>query len=90
MTPLPRVVNEYRKVDGKWMIAKLHAYFVMYTDLEEGWGARAWPNTRPEKALPPDRPPTVRYQSYPIFSSLPIHYPNPVTGLAPQLLSAQD
>jgi SnoaL-like domain len=72
--------NEYRKVDGKWMIAKLHAYFVMYTDLEKGWGTRAWPNTRPEKALPPDLPPTVVYDMYPGVITAPHHYENPVTG----------
>ena len=30
--------NEYRKVDGKWMISKLYAWFVMYTDFEQGLG----------------------------------------------------
>ena len=39
--------NEYRKVNGKWMISKLHAWFVMYTELEKGWGVRVWPNSRP-------------------------------------------
>jgi hypothetical protein len=72
--------NEYRKVDGKWMIAKLHAYFVMYTDLGLGWGVRAWPNTRPEKDLPPDRSPTVVYDMYPGRITAPLHYENPVTG----------
>jgi hypothetical protein len=72
--------NEYRKVNGKWMIAKLHAYFVMYTDLTQGWGVRAWPNTRPEKTLPPDLPPTVVYDMYPGTITAPLHYENPVTG----------
>jgi len=72
--------NEYRKVNGKWMIAKLHAYFVMYTDLAQGWGVRAWPNTRPEKVLPPDLPPTVVYDMYPGTITAPLHYENPVTG----------
>jgi hypothetical protein len=72
--------NEYRKVNGRWMIAKLHAYFEMYTDLDKGWGVRAWPNTRPEKALPPDLPPTVVYDMYPGTITAPMHYGNPVTG----------
>jgi hypothetical protein len=72
--------NEYRKVNGKWMIAKLHAYFVMYTDLAQGWGVRAWPNTRPEKVLLPDLPPTVVYDMYPGRITAPLHYENPVTG----------
>jgi hypothetical protein len=72
--------NEYRKVNGKWMIAKLHAYFEMYTDLEKGWQVRAWPNTRPEKSLPPDLPPTTVYDMYPGTLTAPQHYGNPVTG----------
>ncbi len=38
------------------------------------------PNTKPEKNLPPDRPPTVVYQTYPAVGMVPYHYPNPVTG----------
>lgn len=72
--------NEYRKVDGKWMISKLHAWFVMYTDLAQGWGVRAWPISRPEKDLPPDRPPTLVYDMYPGTITAPHHYGNPVTG----------
>ncbi|HWL63997.1 MAG TPA: nuclear transport factor 2 family protein [Steroidobacteraceae bacterium] len=72
--------NEYRKVNGKWMISKLHAWFVMYTDLAQGWGVRAWPISRPEKDLPPDRPPTLVYDMYPGTITTPMHYENPVTG----------
>jgi hypothetical protein len=72
--------NEYRKVDGKWMISKLLAYFVMYTDITQGWGERAWPISRPEKDLPPDRPPTLVYDMYPGTITTPQHYENPVTG----------
>ena len=72
--------NEYRKVNGKWMIQNLHAWFVFYTDFDKGWGVRAWPNTRPEKELPPDRQPTVVYDMYPGVITAPKHYENPVTG----------
>jgi hypothetical protein len=72
--------NEYRKVRGVWQISKLHAYFVMYSDLESGWGVRATPNTRPDAAVPPDRPPTVVYDMYPGVITAPLHYENPVTG----------
>lgn len=72
--------NEYIKEDGVWKIAKLHAYFIMYTMLDEGWETRAWPNTRPEEVLPPDLPPTVVYDMYPGELTAPYHYENPVTG----------
>ncbi len=72
--------NEYRKENGVWKIAKLHAYFVMYSTLEQGWDKFATPNTRPEKALPPDRPPTTVYDMYPGTLVAPLHYGNPVTG----------
>ncbi len=48
--------NEYRKEGAQWKIAKLHAYFIMYTMLERGgWQKFTIPNTHPEKELPPDR-----------------------------------
>ncbi|MGH8260098.1 MAG: nuclear transport factor 2 family protein, partial [Steroidobacteraceae bacterium] len=56
--------NEYVKDHGVWKIAALHGYFRMYTDYAAGWAKSAVPNTRPEKALPPDRPPTVVYRTY--------------------------
>ncbi len=72
--------NEYRKQNGVWRIHKLHAYFVMYSSLEQGWAEFARPNTRPEKALPPDLPPTTVYDMYPGTLVAPLHYENPVTG----------
>jgi len=72
--------NEYRKENGIWKLAKLHAYFKMYSTLEQGWAQLATPNTRPEKALPPDLPPTTVYDTYPGTLVAPMHYENPVTG----------
>ena len=72
--------NEYVKQDGVWKIRKLHAYFRMYTPYADGWGKTADPNTHPEKDLPPDRPPTVSYATYPSTFIPPYHYRNPVTG----------
>jgi len=72
--------NEYVKQNGVWKIKTLHAYFRMYTEYAQGWGKSAVPNTHPEKDLPPDRPPTVRYETYPATFIPPYHYPNPVTG----------
>jgi hypothetical protein len=80
--------NEYRKEGGKWKIATLHAYFIMYTLLDRGgWAKFAMPNTRPEKDLPPDRPPTLVYDMYPGVLTAPNHFGNPVTGTAPEVES---
>ena len=72
--------NEYRKEGEVWKISKLHAYFIMYTTMDRGWESFGWANTRPEKDLPPDLPPTVVYDMYPGELTAPEHYPNPVTG----------
>jgi hypothetical protein len=73
--------NEYRKENGVWKISKLHAYFVLYTDFRRGWGVTFWQLTAPEVILPPDRPPSARYEIYPGYTAVPFHYPNP--GSAP-------
>jgi hypothetical protein len=72
--------NEYVKENGVWKIKKLHAYFRMYTQYKDGWGKTALPNTKPEKDLPPDRPPTVVHEQYPSTFIPPYHYKHPVTG----------
>jgi len=72
--------NEYVKQNGVWKIKTLHGFFRMYTEYADGWGKSAVPNTRPEKALPPDRPPTVVYDTYPATYIAPLHFTNPVTG----------
>ncbi|HUN73530.1 MAG TPA: nuclear transport factor 2 family protein [Steroidobacteraceae bacterium] len=72
--------NEYVKQNGIWKIKALHGYFRMYTDYALGWAKSAVPNTHPEKDLPPDRPPTVKYETYPATYIPPYHYKNPVTG----------
>jgi len=66
--------NEYRKENGVWKIAKLHAYFVLYTDFRRGWGVTFWANTTPEVDLPPDRKPSARYEIYPGYTFVPYHY----------------
>jgi hypothetical protein len=73
--------NHYRKVDGVWVLDKLHAPFTMYTLYKDGWHKATTPNTRPESfAPPPDLPPTVVYLTYPNYYCEPFHYANPVTG----------
>lgn len=69
--------NRYVKESGVWKIKALHAYFRFYTPYEDGWAKTALPNTRPEKDLPPDRPPTVVYDTYPSTFVAPFHYRAP-------------
>ena len=72
--------NEYVKQNDVWKIKTLHGYFRMYSPYEKGWGKEANPMTRPEKDLPPDRPPTVVYDMYPATFMPAYHYKHPVTG----------
>jgi hypothetical protein len=69
--------NEYVKENGVWKLSKLYSYFNMYTPYAEGWGKTALPNTHVEEKLPPDRPPTVVYKTYPSTGMVPFHYRNP-------------
>jgi len=72
--------NDYVKEDGVWKIDHLHAYFVMYTPYDKGWGVEAQPNTKPGDKLAPDAPPSVPHETYPTIFVPPFHYENPVTG----------
>jgi len=72
--------NEYVKQNGVWKIKTLHGYFRMYAEYADGWAKKPVPNTHPEKDLPPDRPPSVKYETYPATFIPPYHYANPVTG----------
>jgi hypothetical protein len=73
--------NEYIKIDGIWMINRLHGPFNMYSSYDKGWVDDTTPNTRPESfAPPPDLPPTRIYLTFPNYYAEPFHYANPVTG----------
>jgi len=72
--------NDYVKEDGVWKIDHLHAYFVMYTPYDKGWGVEAQPNTKPGDRIEPDAPPSVPHETYPTIFVPPFHYENPVTG----------
>ncbi len=71
--------NEYVKEGTIWRIKTLHAYSRFCTPYADGWGKSTSPGARPEKGLPPDRPPTVMYEPYPATFAAPFHYKNPVT-----------
>ncbi|MFM1887312.1 MAG: hypothetical protein RL026_2469 [Pseudomonadota bacterium] len=75
--------NAYVKEDGVWRIARLYAFFNFYSPYSAGWHRQGLPNTGPEPKLPPDRPPTRLYQTYPAAGMVPFHYDNPVRGRVP-------
>lgn len=72
--------NEYVKENGAWKIARLHWYTTVNGSYDKGWHREAYPIATPLRDLPPDAPPTERYQSFPSFFLPPYHYFHPVTG----------
>jgi hypothetical protein len=72
--------NEYVLEDGVWKIASLRLFETMTTPYEVGWAVMAVPPTGPSETLPPDRPPTVDYGTYPAAFTPPFHYDDPMTG----------
>ena len=72
--------NEYVKDGGVWKISRLHFYVTAFVDYDLGFDKSAHPLEGPSALLPPDRPPTEIYRSYPGVYIPPFHYPHPVTG----------
>jgi SnoaL-like domain len=72
--------NEYVKEGGQWKIARLHWYTTVSSSYDKGWSRQPYPIAGPLAELPPDRPPSVRYQAFPSFFLPPYHYLHPVTG----------
>jgi acetyl esterase/lipase len=67
--------------DGKWKLRDDHTYNTLAANYDGGWVRSASPATPgPDKELPPDRPPSLKFQMFPVVYDLPFHYANPVTG----------
>ncbi|HTC44447.1 MAG TPA: nuclear transport factor 2 family protein [Steroidobacteraceae bacterium] len=67
--------------DGKWRLSDDHTFNTLAANYEGGWVRAANPATPgPDKDLPPDRPPTHKFQMFPVVYDIPFHYANPVTG----------
>jgi len=74
--------NEYVKQNGVWKIGKLHWYQTYVVPYEGGWAKNKnlTDGTYVSGKLPPDRPPTERYDVWPGVYTPAYHYKNPVTG----------
>ncbi len=67
--------------DGKWKLRDDHTYNTLAANYDGGWVRAANPATPgPDKELPPDRPPSLKFQMFPVVYDIPFHYANPVTG----------
>jgi hypothetical protein len=72
--------NEYVKDDGVWKIKTLHWYQALHVPYEGGWQTNADPTGGKlvSSTLPPDRPPSVEYETWPDTYVPPFSFPNPV------------
>ncbi|HTX24046.1 MAG TPA: nuclear transport factor 2 family protein [Steroidobacteraceae bacterium] len=73
--------NEAVKVGGIWRFSKDHVFNTLAASYIGGWAHAARPEAPGEsKAYPPDAPPTVKFEMFPVVYDIPFHYANPVTG----------
>jgi len=72
--------NEYVKEGGVWKIKTLHWYQALYAPYAGGWQNQPDPTLgkRVSATLPPDRPPSVDYKTWPDTYVPPFSFPNPV------------
>jgi hypothetical protein len=71
--------NEYIKQNGIWKISRLHWYQTFMVPYEGGWtkNTDSTGGIYVSKRLPPDRPPSERYEVWPGVYTPPFHYKNP-------------
>jgi hypothetical protein len=74
--------NEYVKQKGIWKISKLHWYQTFMVPYAGGWAKNtdSTGGVYVSKRLPPDRPPSERYEVWLGVYTPPFHYKNPVPG----------
>lgn len=78
--------NEYVKDGGVWKIKTLHWYQALYVPYAGGWQTNPDPTLGKHvaAALPPDRPPSVDYKTWPETYVPPFSFPNPVGKYVPK------
>ncbi len=72
--------NTFVKEDGVWKIQTDHIYTTVTANYDKGWAFGARPAPGPSADIPPDLPPSVKYEAFPKVFLPPYHYNNPVTG----------
>lgn len=73
--------NEAVKEDGVWKLSVDHTYNTFTASYNGGWmRGVSGQMPGPSKDLPPDAPPTLVFQMFPVVYDIPFHYANPVTG----------
>jgi hypothetical protein len=74
--------NEYVKENGVWKLKNVHWYQSVVVPYETGWFDAADVNKGKwvSASLPPDRPPTIEYSTWPESYLPEFHFPNPVLG----------
>jgi hypothetical protein len=82
--------NVFVKQGGVWKFKSMHVYPRFIVDAEKGWAKDAQPAPGPSREFPPDRPPTEKYEIYPRFHIVPLHFAHPVTGRPPQYPDKSD
>ena len=72
--------NELVKDQGVWKFKTVHVYNTFTASYDDGPARSRGGLPGPSKRLPPDGPPTLVFQAFPVVENLPIHFKNPVTG----------
>jgi len=77
--------NEYVKDNGVWKIKSLHWYPALFVPYAGGWQTNPDPTGGKyvSAKLPPDRPSTVEYKTWPDTYIPPFSFPNPVAKYVP-------
>ena len=80
--------NEYVKQDGIWKVSKLHWYQTFMVPYEGGWAKNtdSTGGIYVSQRLPPDRPPSERYEVWPGVYTPPFHYKNPTPASSGKLM----
>ena len=69
--------NELIKEEGLWRIKNDHLYTTFFAPYDTGWAMDARPAPNVSDKVPPDKPPSKTYESFPGIYIPPFHYKNP-------------